>query len=1182
MAVTVAAALLVLDLSAGVASAAAPTVSNPVAGAVTGTTATLKGTVNPGGVNGTTWRFIWGTSNCAVKPSPCKNATGKVVLPLGSSPVPVEKAITGLTPGTVYDFILEAENGGVPVSSDNRVFATQGTPSEGLPDGRAYEQASPTNKNGEDAEGQFALTKAAIDGSGISFNATFGIPGGKDAQALPSYLALRGQGEAGWVTQGLLPPPIFGERAQVLGWLPDFSKTYSNAARLGNPRTKALVEQSTSGGEPQIVSPYTAGAEYSFAGAAPDGSVVLFESEAQLKTKEGGGALISAAVPGHPNVYAWDRATGEVGLAGVLNDGKAPAKGTIAGPYNWSGGTAANTLRLGGAKLGYYLQGTHAFSESGDVFFTEVGTGQLYQRINPTKPQSTMEGEKCLKPADACTIHVSASRRTTPGPDPAGPQPAAFAAASADGSVAYFTSPEKLTNESNTGPEQPKAAIGTGSAATKTIENEALVKAHAIGVDVAGSRLYWADPAGAIGRSDLNGENKDFSFIPIPPGKCELEVEVATEEFEVKEVEIPASPRYVTVDAAEKYVYWTNTGLLNKNSQAVDGGGTIGRAELDSSGNLVPGSVEPAFICGEVEPGLVSKERAISNPQGIAVNSEYIYWANAATENQLNRSLARAKIDGSVVKGHLFSPKSPNGFNSNEIPKGVALDSGHVYFGLDEPPEGSYIERVTLEGTEPNKFGGFGVGPAGVRGLAIDATYVYWANQGDGAIERAPIASVGEKGNCVAAGTCETVLEPKGNLNGLTINGSQLFWSVNGEAPTNPGNDLYRFERGASGETLEDLTFEPSGNGAEVQGVLGASADGSRVYFAANADLDGGGPASKGDCKTARPHGSISQTEGSCNVYLWDDGVISLVGRVKGRDKADEPTDATDWTGRSRDLFAGPKSAFVTKDGGTLLFASREKLTAYDNEGAPELYRFHVGDTALACVSCQPAGEAVGNGPSLSSIGFPGTISPLLEFAQMIESRNLSADGGHVFFETTEALVPGDTNGQGGCPGKSCQDVYEWEVPGAPGGTCTPSGPAYAPLNEGCLYLLSSGTSTFPSYFADASRDGSNVFFFTRQGLVGQDKDELQDVYDARVGGGIPSQNRVPVMPCESSDACHGPYSGAPAKSSPATPSFVGPQNPKHKRKKPAAKHKKHKTKKHKRQGNKRQKRASTERGTGR
>ena len=190
-----------------------------------------------------------------------------------------------------------------------------------------------------------------------------------------------------------------------------------------------------------------------------------------------------------------------------------------------------------------------------------------------------------------------------------------------------------------------------------------------------------------------------------------------------------------------------------------------------------------------------------------------------------------------------------------------------------------------------------------------------------------------------------------------------------------------------------------------------------------------------------------------------------------------------------------------------------------------------------------------------------------------VSSRVLSADGDKAFFETSEALVPEDVNGQGGCllmgtteqiyP--ACLDVYEWEAPGAPGGSCNEGSAAYSPLNAGCVYLISTGKSKYPSLFADASASGNDVFFFTRQGLVGQDKDELQDVYDARVGPGLASQNPVAVLPCEAAESCHGPAQTPPAESSPATPTFAGPQNPKPKHKKQKAK--KHKQKKHKAKG---------------
>src|SRR5262249_27761794 len=122
-------------------------------------------------------------------------------------------------------------------------------------------------------------------------------------------------------------------------------------------------------------------------------------------------------------------------------------------------------------------------------------------------------------------------------------------------------------------------------------------------------------------------------------------------------------------------------------------------------------------------------------------------------------------------------------------------------------------------------------------------------------------------------------------------------------------------------------------------------------------------------------------------------------------------------------------------------------------------------------------------------------------------------------------------------------DVYEWETPGGEG-SCEVGSASYSLLNEGCLYLISIGKSKYPSLFADASTSGNDVFFFTRDKLVGQDEDELQDVYDARVGGGLKSQFPEPPVPCEGLDACHGPKQEAEAEPEPVTPQFQGPENP--------------------------------------
>lgn len=1133
------ASLCGLLIGATGASAAAPQLSKVGVSAVTSSSAVLEAKVNPQGKE-TTYRFEYGLEDCAK--SICTTVQGSAGA--DSSPVRVSAPLEELTPATLYHYRVQAESSEGEAESEDRTFATYSSPLVGLPDQRAYEQASPTNKDGNDALGDLSIVKATASGDGITFGSTFGIPGGKGAQALPSYLASRGP--ENWSTQGLLPPPSVGERAVVIGATPDYAEVFSEATKLGATRFTALIGQSSADGAPEVIAPYTADAEYAYAGSSADGSLVLFESPRRVPPMEGQ-APNPQALDEAPNLYAWDRKSGEVSLLGVRNNGTPPPKGALAGPYDWSGGISARRLVLGGASGGYYLQEEHAVAPDGSLYFTEVGSGQLFLRRNPTAPQSAVvtngKGEEeCTEEDKACTIHVSASHKengeSLDGTDPAGPQPAAFQAATADGGEAFFTSPEKLTDNANTGPEQPPAQIELGSTAG-AIEKANFIPEHAVGVAVDGSHVYWANPkAGTIGRADLDGTNVVPAFIS--PGA----VEFGSEET------IESEPRYVAVDAG--HIYWTNTGRSDSQFGPVDKEGTIGRAEI----NGAKASIEPAFV------------RGASNPQGIAVNASHIYWANAGRTDE-TRTIARSAIGGGEVN-ETFHEVRGNGWT----PYGVGLSATHVYFSFnEESDDNGYLGRIPLEGgSKEFHF----IGKAGVRGVAMDSGHVYWATQGEEAIGRADL----ELENLDSK-----LIELKGKPNGVAVDGSHLYWATNGEAPTNPGNDLYRFTPPSAGVAgkLVDLTPDPDDeNGAEVQGLVGASADGSYLYFAANGVLDEAEEAKPGNC-----HGGVGEASGSCNLYLWHEGAISFLARLRS-EVGSVGSDSLDWTGTPSNQFPGasyvPKSAFTSADGQALLFRSREKLTGYENEGVPELYRFHVGDAKIRCVSCQPGGEAVGAGPKTGQTLFPD-LGPHSSLAA-VSSRNLSASGDQAFFETAEALSPLDTNGQEGClptgTGSqnfpACNDVYEWEAPGA-GSSCQESSPSYSPINEGCLYLLSSGKDRFPSLLADASVSGKDVFFFTRQQLVGQDKDELQDVYDARVQGGLAAQNPTSAPSCESSEACHGPAGQPPTESSPATPGFQGPTNPPAKHKK--QKHAKHKHKHKRGHGSKKHKKA-TAKGRGR
>jgi hypothetical protein len=74
---------------------------------------------------------------------------------------------------------------------------------------------------------------------------------------------------------------------------------------------------------------------------------------------------------------------------------------------------------------------------------------------------------------------------------------------------------------------------------------------------------------------------------------------------------------------------------------------------------------------------------------------------------------------------------------------------------------------------------------------------------------------------------------------------------------------------------------------------------------------------------------------------------------------------------------------------------------------------------------------------------------------------------------------------------------------------------------DGSVALVSTGSDEEPIKEVVISPDGSSVFFVTVQGLVPQDTDGLPDIYDARLGGGFPPQP-AERRPCEG-DGCQGP-----------------------------------------------------------
>jgi hypothetical protein len=327
--------------------------------------------------------------------------------------------------------------------------------------------------------------------------------------------------------------------------------------------------------------------------------------------------------------------------------------------------------------------------------------------------------------------------------------------------------------------------------------------------------------------------------------------------------------------------------------------------------------------------------------------------------------------------------------------------------------------------------------------------------------------------------------------------------------------ELYEFDIDAA------LAEEPTparliAEGAE--GPMGASEDASRIYFSSTEDLDGGGPAG----------------EGAHNLYLYEadpgggSGTFTFVMALAASD-----------VGGSVFLQApierdpAGRSAQVSADGLHATFTSvAPPPSGYDNldaaSGKPvqEVYRYDAEAGDLRCISCNPSGAR----PTSADVGqgMPGAAR-IQGWENLLRApRVISEDGSRVFFESFEALVPRDTNGN--------WDVYQWEEPGA--GTCTEDDPTYGSESGGCVELISSGESSRKSTFLDADPDGESVFIATMSSLVPQDYG-LNDVYVARIGGGFAQPVRR--AECEG-EACQSPPA-PPNDPTPASASFQGEGN---------------------------------------
>jgi hypothetical protein len=461
--------------------------------------------------------------------------------------------------------------------------------------------------------------------------------------------------------------------------------------------------------------------------------------------------------------------------------------------------------------------------------------------------------------------------------------------------------------------------------------------------------------------------------------------------------------------------------------------------------------------------------------------------------------------------------------------------------------------------SQPLLGAGFGLSReargAAMRAISEDGSHVYWESESvlylRDLVKHQTLQIDAAEPECLAEGKCAS---GGGRFQIASTDGSRVYFTdehrLTRDAGANSGEpDLYECQIvEAAGELaceLTDLTPLTAGKSVDVQGdVLGASEDGSTVYFVADGALAGTG-AERGTC-------GPNAAQRTCNLYVLHPGSpAKLVAVLSG-------SDGTVWNPK----FIRPER--VSPDGSWLTFMSSRSLTDYDNRDAvsgqpdAEVYLYDAAANRLTCASCDPSGarptgveytqllsgasevlpgvQGEWEGTGWVSALLPRATSLTTEAESAYQSRYLS-DSGRLFFNSDDALVPQDVNGTG--------DVYEFEPSGV--GGCSTSSPQFAERSGGCVGLISSGTSPEESSFLDASESGNNVFFLTSEQLTSGDVDSLRDVYDAHeCSAASPCTPMAAATPpaCVTEASCKAAPSPQPAIfGAPASATFSGAGN---------------------------------------
>ena len=320
------------------------------------------------------------------------------------------------------------------------------------------------------------------------------------------------------------------------------------------------------------------------------------------------------------------------------------------------------------------------------------------------------------------------------------------------------------------------------------------------------------------------------------------------------------------------------------------------------------------------------------------------------------------------------------------------------------------------------------------------------------------------------------------NYRGASTDGTRVFFDTQESlsvSDTDAATDIYERQ---GGTTTLISAGAINGNGAFGASFVGASADGTRVFFETrealvSADTDSGcGAGGTQPCTDVYERSSGTTTlvsaggSGSFDAAfkgVSQDGLhvfFETREQMSGAGDTDSNTDVYERFGGTTTRVSqsnfGSNGAFdsnfagVSADGTKVFFDTREKIRGTDTDSSVDVYQRFAANTTQVSL-----GQVNGNG------------------AFDVFYAGASQDGARVFFHTQEQLTSAD-------PSDGRFDVYE--------------------RSSGTTTLVSAGqvngNGAFDAFFKGASADGTRVFFESSEVLASADGDTDVDVYQRSSG----------------------------------------------------------------------------------